>query len=184
MQAARVLGIDPGSAVTGYGVVERREGRLIHVAHGTVRAPRGESVERRLAAIHRALLQVIDLHRPDAASVEQVFVARGARAALVLGQARGVALAAAGLAGVAVHEYSASRIKQSVTGNGRAGKLQVQRQVRQLLGLAKTPVPDAADALAAAICHAQAGRLAEVGVLPRRRRVRARGPVVRVRHVR
>ena len=170
--------------MTGYGVVERREGRLIHVAHGTVRAPRGESVERRLAAIHRALLEVIDLHRPDVASVEQVFVARGARAALVLGQARGVALAAVGWAGVAVHEYSASRIKQSVTGTGRAGKLQVQRLVRQLLGLTKTPVPDAADALAAAICHAQAGRLAEVGVLPRRRRVRARGPVVRVRQVR
>ena len=82
--------------MTGYGVVERREGRLVHVAHGTIRAPRGESVERRLAAIHRALLEVIDLHRPDVASVEQVFVARGARAALVLGQARGVALAAVG----------------------------------------------------------------------------------------
>ncbi len=184
MQAARVLGIDPGSAVTGYGVVERREGRLVHVAHGTIRAPRGGSVEQRLAAIHRALLEVIDLHRPDAASVEQVFVARGARAALVLGQARGVALAAAGLAGVAVHEYSATRIKQSVTGNGRAGKLQVQRVVSRLLALEKTPVADAADALAAAICHAQAGRLTQAGVLSRRRRATARGPVVRVRQVR
>ena len=182
MQPARILGIDPGSTVTGYGVVERRDGRVVHVAHGTVRPPRGAPLEQRLAAIHRALSEVIELHRPSVASVEQVFVSRGARAALVLGQARGVALAAAGAAGVAVHEYTATRIKQSVTGNGRAAKIQVQRVVRRLLALERTPATDAADALAAAICHVQAGRLSRAGVRSRRpHRPTARGPVVRLR---
>lgn len=183
---ARVLGIDPGSTVTGYGVVERRDGSVVHLAHGTLRAPRGASLERRLAVLHAALLEVIERHRPDAASVEQVFVSRGARAALVLGQARGAALAAAGRAGLAVHEYAPARIKQSVTGNGRAGKLQVQRVVRRLLSLEKIPAPDAADALAAAICHVQAGSLATLGVRTRSRRARGRaaGPVVHVRRLR
>ena len=137
----------------------------------------------RLLATLRSRCQRIELHRPDAASIEQVFVARGARAALVLGQARGVALAAVGAAGLAVSEYAPTRIKQSVTGNGRAAKLQVQRAVKRLLALQKLPAADAADALAAAICHAQAGRLEKVGVRADRRRSRpaARGPVVRVR---
>ena len=179
---ARILGIDPGSQVTGYGVVERRDGELVHVAHGTLRASRESSIERRLAALYRSLLEVIEHHEPDLASVEQLFVARGARSALVLGQARGVALAALGAAGVALHEYAPARIKQSVTGNGRASKLQVQRMVKRKLGLAKIPAADAADALAAALCHAQAGRLEALGVRTRaRRRAGARGPVVRVR---
>ena len=181
MQAMRILGIDPGSGATGYGVVERRDGKLSHVAHGTVRAPRDGSAGRRLAALHAALLEVIERHRPDAACIEQVFVARGARSALVLGQARGVALAAAGAAGVAVHEYAPAHIKLSVTGNGRATKGQVQRVVQRLLSLQQLPAEDAADALAAAICHAQASPLAALGVRVRRRRRPAPGPVVRVR---
>lgn len=190
MQRARILGIDPGSSATGYGVVERRDGGLAHVAHGTLRAAGAASPARRLAALHRAVCEVIERHRPDAVSVEQVFVARGARAALVLGQARGVALAAAGSAGLPVHEYAPARIKQSVTGNGRAPKPQVQRVVRHLLALERTPQSDAADALAAAICHARASRLEGLEILEapsrrpgtgRRRRPAARGPVVRVR---
>lgn len=186
MQRARILGIDPGSGVTGYGIVERRDDALVHVAHGTLRASAAASAAGRLAALHRALLEVIERHRPDAVSVEQVFVARGARAALVLGQARGVALAAVGSAGLGLHEYAPARIKQSVTGNGRAAKLQVQRMVRRLLHLERTPASDAADALAAAICHAKASRLE--GLLPHRRggsgrRRRAAGPVVRVRRL-
>ncbi|MGH0032382.1 MAG: crossover junction endodeoxyribonuclease RuvC [Myxococcota bacterium] len=179
---ARILGIDPGSQVTGYGVVERRDGELVHVAHGTLRASKEQRAEQRLDALYRALLEVIEQHRPEMASVEQLFVARGARSALVLGQARGVALAAIGRAGLALHEYAPSRIKQSVAANGRASKLQVQRAVKRMLSLQKTPASDAADALAAALCHANAGRLAALGVRPRpRRRPTARGPVVRVR---
>jgi crossover junction endodeoxyribonuclease RuvC len=178
---ARILGIDPGSQATGYGVVEHRDGKLVHVAHGTLRASRDASPERRLADLHRCLLEVIEHHRPELASVEQVFVARGARSALVLGQARGVALAAIGAAGLAVHEYAPARIKQSVTGNGRASKLQVQRVVKRLLSLERAPAADAADALAAALCHAQAGRLERLGVRTRsRRRPAARASLVRV----
>lgn len=166
---ARILGIDPGSQVTGYGIVERRDGRLLHVAHGTLRASGDASPQRRLADLYRSLLEVIDHHRPELASVEQVFVAHGARSALVLGQARGVVLAAIGSAGLALHEYASSRIKQSVTGNGRASKLQVQRVVKRLLSLQRAPAADAADALAAALCHAQAGRLERLGVRGRAR---------------
>jgi crossover junction endodeoxyribonuclease RuvC len=181
--ALRVLGIDPGSAVTGFGVVERRAGRVVHVAHGTIRAPRDASPARRLDRLHAALCEVIARHRPHVASLEQVFVAANPRSALVLGQARGAALAALGAAGLAVHEYTPSRIKQSVSGSGRAGKDQVQRIVARLLALESLPAADAADALAAALCHAEAGRLeALLGPRPRARRGR-RGPVVRVRCV-
>jgi crossover junction endodeoxyribonuclease RuvC len=174
----RILGIDPGSRVTGFGVLERLDGEVVHVAHGTVRAGPETSVARRLDRLYRALCEVIEAHRPDVASVEQVFVARSARSALVLGQARGVALAALGAAGLPVHEYAPTRIKQSVTGNGRAAKLQVQRVVRRQLGLAATPAADAADALAAALCHAQAGRISVLGVRSRPRPRRRVSPVV------
>lgn len=180
--SSRILGIDPGSQITGFGVVERVDGQLVHVAHGTLRFGPDGSLARRLDRLYCALREVIETHRPDAASVEQVFVARSARSALVLGQARGVALAALGAAGLSVHEYAPARIKQSVTGNGRAAKLQIQRLVRRQLELSATPGADAADALAAAICHAQAGRIAALGVRGRvRPRRRASGPVVRVR---
>ncbi len=178
----RILGIDPGLQVTGFGVVERVAGKLVHVAHGTVRSGPDTSIGRRLDRLYRALCEIIATHRPDAASVEQIFVARSARSALVLGQARGVALAALGAAGLAVHEYAPTRIKQSVTGNGRAAKAQIQRVVRRQLGLTSTPAADAADALAVAICHAQAGRIATLGLRSRARpRRRSAGPVVRVR---
>lgn len=136
----------------------------------------------RLDAIYTAVREVIEAHRPEVASIEQVFVARSARSALVLGQARGVALAALGAQGLSVHEYAATRIKQQVTGNGRAAKEQVQRVVRRVLELERTPAADAADALAIAICHAQAGRLEQLGVRSGRgSRRRASGLVVRVR---
>jgi crossover junction endodeoxyribonuclease RuvC len=126
---------------------------------------------------------VIARHRPDVASVEQVFVAASPRAALVLGQARGAALAALGAAGLGVHEYAPARIKQAVTGSGRAGKDQIQRVVMRVLGLLGTPAADAADALAAALCHAEAGRLELLQPRAGTRRRRSRGPVVRVRSV-
>jgi crossover junction endodeoxyribonuclease RuvC len=168
----RILGIDPGSSVTGYGVVAREGGALVHLASGIVRPPRNASLPARLHFVYRALGEVIGLHRPDVAAVEEVFVANSARAALVLGQARGVALAALAAGGVGVSEYAATRIKQAVTGSGRASKSQVQRMVRRLLDLERLPATDAADALAAAVCHAHAGRLVALGVARHRSRRR------------
>lgn len=182
--ALRVLGVDPGSQVTGFGLVERRGAHIAPLAHGTIRLPRDASPAQRLDRLHRALCEVIARHRPHVASLEQVFVAASPRAALVLGQARGAVLVALGSAGLPVHEYAPARIKLSVAGSGRAGKDQIQRVVARLLGLETLPAADAADALAAALCHAQAGRLeALVGLRSRARRGRSRGPVVRVRRV-
>jgi len=174
----RILGIDPGSVATGFGVVDSEAGKLIHVVHGTLRpAPRSSTAER-LCYLHQAISKVVRDHAPDAAVVEQVFVSASARSALVLGQARGVALAAVGADGRAVVEYSASRIKLAVTGNGRADKAQVQNMVRRLLELERAPARDAADALAAAICHASTGR---IGALNQTVRLPARRSALRVR---
>jgi crossover junction endodeoxyribonuclease RuvC len=170
----RILGIDPGSLVTGYGVVERSGADVRHVAHGTLRPPRAAGLAARLAAIHEGIREVIAAHRPDGVVVEQVFVASNARAALVLGQARGVALAAAAAAGLAVEELSPQEVKRAVAGHGAAPKAQVQRMVQRLLALRSAPAQDAADALAAALCRAHQGAL--VGLRPRparRRRARA-----------
>jgi crossover junction endodeoxyribonuclease RuvC len=166
----RILGIDPGSLATGYGVVDSEGGSLTHVASGTVRPRRSGSAAARLNEVYSAIDRVIRDHAPDVAVVEQVFVAQSARSALVLGQARGAALAAIGARGVAVNEYAATRIKRAVTGNGRAGKRQVQTMIRRLLTLQHSPAQDACDALAAAICHVHSHRLVSLGAAPRRRR--------------
>jgi crossover junction endodeoxyribonuclease RuvC len=181
----RILGIDPGSITTGYGVIEQSGGRLVHVAHGTLRPPRNVSFALRLDYLHRSIGEVIDEHRPDTAALEQVFVAGSPRAALVLGQARGAVLSALGAAGLGVQEYAAVQVKQAVTGNGRAAKRQVQAMVRRLLGLERTPASDAADALAVAIRHAHGSRLEAAGVPATRRRRRApRRPSVSLRGAR
>jgi len=179
----RILGIDPGSNVTGYGVLEQRGGKLAHVAHGTLRTQRGAALELRLEHLHRALSEIVAEHRPDVAAVEQVFVSASPKAALVLGQARGAALAAIGAAGLCVCEYTPTQVKQAVTGSGRAPKNQVKTMVRRLLELDRTPAEDAADALAVAIRHANGGPLEAAGWAPRRRRsaTRSKGFVVSVR---
>jgi crossover junction endodeoxyribonuclease RuvC len=174
----RILGIDPGSNATGYGVVERADGRVVHVAHGTLRPLRGAPLAERLASLHADVAEVVANHRPDAAAVEQVFVSASPRAALVLGQARGAVLAALGDAGLPVSEYSTRTVKQSVTGSGSADKRQVQRMVRRTLGLEALHSADAADALAVAICHAEAGRLAALGTRVGRGRSRPKGQLV------
>jgi len=156
----RVLGIDPGSAATGFGVVERAGSALAHRAHGTLRPRRGVPLAARLATILDGLSEVIEAHAPDVVVIERVFVAASARSALVLGQARGVAMASAAARGLPVVEYAPAQIKQAVVGTGDASKRQVQAMVRSLLALPALPPLDAADALAAAICHAHAGRLA------------------------
>ncbi len=175
----RILGIDPGSGATGFGLVARVQGELCHVAHGVLRTPASASLPLRLAHLHRAVQEVVACHHPDVAVVEEVFVAASARSALVLGQARGAVLAALAGAGVTVQEYAPARIKQALTGSGRAGKQQIRALVQRLLALSALPGPDSADALAAAICHARSSRLELLGVVPRARR-RRRAPGLRL----
>jgi crossover junction endodeoxyribonuclease RuvC len=175
----RVLGIDPGSSATGYGVLEGSAGRPIHVAHGILRPPRTASLPVRLAALHAALGELVALHRPDLAVVERVFVAASVRSALVLGEARGALLAALAGAGVPIVEYAPREIKLATTGSGGAAKRDVQRMVRSRLALVQLPACDAADALAAALCHLQAGPLAAALGATRRSRRRSTWRAVR-----
>ena len=150
----RVLGIDPGSLVTGYGVVEQQGNRLKALTWGAVRTSSKHALPERLKKIYAGLKEPLETWQPDAVSVERVFVADNPKTALTLGHARGVALLAASHADLEVVEYSALEIKMAVVGYGRADKLQVQQMVRYLLSLREAPKPvDAADALAAAICH-------------------------------
>jgi crossover junction endodeoxyribonuclease RuvC len=171
----RILGVDPGSSATGYGVVEFAGGRVRHVAHGVLRTSRGAALAGRLAEIHSGLLGVVAEHGADLAAVERVFLASNPRSALVLGQARGAAMAALAGAGLEVTELAAREVKKAVAGTGAAGKAQVQAMVMRLLELADPPPPDAADALAVAICQAHRGRLAGLGVTRRRRSLRLTG---------
>jgi crossover junction endodeoxyribonuclease RuvC len=150
----RIFGVDPGSTVTGWGVVDCAGPRLSFVAAGVIRPKRGLSRAHRLAAIHGALCALIAEHSPGEAAVEETFVNASPRDALVLGEARGVALLAPASAGLAVAEYAANTIKKSVVGRGHADKTQVQAMVRVLLPASGEQAADAADALAVAICHA------------------------------
>lgn len=153
MPARRILGIDPGLRITGFGLVIEHDGRLVYVASGCIKAG-GDSLPVRLGVIARDIAHVIAEERPTEVAIERVFVNVNPNSTLLLGQARGAAIAAAVLAGLPVHEYTAGQVKQSVVGRGRAQKTQVQEMVRRLLSLPGAPSPDAADALACAICHA------------------------------
>jgi crossover junction endodeoxyribonuclease RuvC len=152
MSATRILGIDPGSRITGYGVVDFDHDRPRHVASGAL-AVHGDDLGGRLAAIFDALNAVIGEHDPSEMAVERVYLHRNPSAALKLGQARGVALLCGVNRGLSIHEYAPSEIKLAVVGRGQATKEQVQHMVRVLLALPRPPAEDAADALAAAICH-------------------------------
>jgi crossover junction endodeoxyribonuclease RuvC len=157
----RILGIDPGSRVLGYAVLDTGAGRrLRYVECGVVEATRGARLERRLAEIASGLEEVIAELTPEAVAAEDVFSAVNARSALLLGQARGAALAVCGRAGLLVHSYSPAVVKKAVTGSGRAPKSQVARMVQVLVGLRREPRADAADALAVAVAHAQIGEAA------------------------
>ena len=148
-----VLGIDPGTADTGYGVVESAGARLRALAHGVIRTHAGVPLERRLAAIHAGVGELIAQHEPDAVAVEELYFGTNVRTAFAVGQARGVVLLAAGERGLPVRSYTPQQVKGAVCGHGRAGKEQVCRMVVRLLGLTETPACDhAADALAVAIC--------------------------------
>ena len=153
----KVLGIDPGTAACGYGIVHESDGRLRGIALGCWSTPADETMELRLKTIFEGVASLIAEHAPDAVALEESFVGADARTALSVGQARGAVLVAAALAGVPCAEYAPARVKQAVCGYGRAEKVQVQRMVRAILGLEELPTPHhAADALAVAICHALA----------------------------
>ena len=157
----RVLGIDPGTAITGYGVVEDAGGGLKTLAFGVIRTPAGQPLPVRLQSIYRAVRELATEWEPATAAVEELFFSSNVRTAMSVGQARGVTLLALADAGLTVAEYTPLTVKQAVTGYGNADKAQVQEMVRLLLGLAEVPRPDdAADALAVAICHLHSARLA------------------------
>lgn len=155
----RILGIDPGSRATGYGLVLCEGNRLQHIDNGVIRPPEKAELPARLLHIQQELAKVIARYAPECAAVEQVFVAHNVQSALKLGQARGVALLAAAQAGLEVAEYTPMQIKSAVVGYGRAAKGQVQQMVRALLNLPEIAQEDASDALAVAICHAHSGGL-------------------------
>jgi crossover junction endodeoxyribonuclease RuvC len=155
----RILGIDPGSLVTGYGLIEACGQDARHLASGCIRTPAGE-LPRRLQAIYDALAEIVGRFAPAEIAIERVFISRNPDSALKLGQARGAALCATFGAGASIHEYAARAVKQAVVGYGAADKQQVQHMVRLLLRLERAPAADAADALAVALCHAQLRRTA------------------------
>jgi crossover junction endodeoxyribonuclease RuvC len=159
----KVLGIDPGTAACGYGIVQGSDGRLRAGVFGCWRTPAGERPDTRLMAIFAGVQQLIAEHAPDAVALEESYVGADARIALSVGQARGAVLVAAASAGVECAEYAPARVKQTVCGYGRAEKGQIQRMVKLVLGLEAEPGSShEADALAVAICHALASPLLEV----------------------
>ena len=152
-QPGRTLGIDPGSQITGFGVLEKNGARIRHIHSGFVRLTPSPSLSLRLKQVHQTLQQVIEDFRPTDLAVEKVFFAKNVQSALTLGHVRGVVLLTAVESGLEVFEYSPLEIKQAVTGYGRADKKQVQEMVKILLGIPSIQNQDVSDALAAGICH-------------------------------
>ncbi len=157
----RIIGIDPGTRATGYGLIEQQGNRLLHIDNGAIMTRSASPLADRLALIYTQLEELIQKFQPDAMAVEQIFVAKNPASALKLGHARGVALLAGVKAGLPVAEYTALQVKSAVVGYGRAAKSQVQQMTRTLLCLPEIAQEDAADALAVAICHAHSHKLAD-----------------------
>jgi crossover junction endodeoxyribonuclease RuvC len=158
-----VLGIDPGSRKTGFGLIEAQGKAITYIASGVIKCDKGE-ISDRLMQIHQDVTEVIRTYQPDTSAIEQVFMHFSAGSALKLGQARGVAMAAMALAGLSVSEYSARQVKQSVVGYGAADKAQVSHMISQVLGVKHKLQEDAADALAIALCHYHSSQsLAKLG---------------------
>lgn len=150
----RILGIDPGSRATGYGLIDVRGEENVCVTHGCIRCNEKE-LSKRLLHIHSSVINIIAAHTPDEVAIESVFVNRNAQSALVLGHARGVAVLGVACNGLKLSEYAPAQVKSAVVGHGRADKSQIKQMVSMLLKLEHTPASDAADALAIAICHAR-----------------------------
>jgi crossover junction endodeoxyribonuclease RuvC len=161
----KILGIDPGLRITGFGVIHKQGNKLAYIASGVIKTP-DDDLPRRLKAILAGVSEVIRTYRPDCAAIEKVFVNVNPQSTLLLGQARGAAICALVGADLAVAEYTALQVKQAVVGQGKAQKQQVQDMVQRLLMLSGTPGTDAADALGVAICHAHSNDvLATLGAL-------------------
>jgi len=159
----RILGIDPGLRITGFGVIDKIENKIIYITSGVIKTASGKTENReelpaRLKIILDGIFEVIDKYKPAQVAVEKVFVNLNPQSTLLLGQARGAAISAAVIRDLTVAEYTALQVKQSVVGNGHAQKEQVQEMVKRLLQLSAIPSPDSADALACAICHAHGGQ--------------------------
>ena len=150
-----ILGVDPGSHATGYGVIDVNGGRMSCLDAGTIRATKGDDLSSRLRTIHEALLEIITANDPDEMAVEDVFIAKNARSSLILGHARGAILLAGSLQSIPIAEYAPREVKMAVTGNGAAAKEQLRWMVTRLLSLPKEPSSlDTSDALSVAVCHA------------------------------
>lgn len=158
MNTVRILGIDPGLRITGFGVIDKTGQKLAYVTSGCIKSNAQDSLPARLKTLLDGIGEVIATHRPDEAAVEKVFVNVNPQSTLLLGQARGAAIAALVMAGLPVAEYTALQVKQAVVGHGKAAKEQVGHMVTRLLQLSGAPSTDAADALACAICHAHGGQ--------------------------
>jgi crossover junction endodeoxyribonuclease RuvC len=159
MSMRRILGIDPGSRITGFAVIDSDGRRSQHVDSGCIRLDTGVPVPQRLGDLYQEVAAIVERHRPVELAIEQVFLAKNADSALKLGQARGAAICAALSVGVEVHEYSPKSVKQAVVGSGGADKVQVQHMIKVILSMNEDPAEDQADALAVAVCHAHsAGR--------------------------
>jgi len=172
----RVIGIDPGSRVCGYGVLEARDGEVTHLVSGCIIPKSTLPINQRLKVIYDGLLKVIDQHSPDVMSIEDMFFAKNAKSALKLGQARGVAILAGSNSGILVHEYAPTKVKLALTGRGRANKAEVQNMLSKLLGVTEWETEDVSDAVAIAFCHINISqiekRLGKEFVQTRRRRRR------------
>ncbi len=155
----RILGIDPGTRVTGYGIVEKRGNRLVHVDNGAIYTRSSDELATRLKTIHDGLCRIMGEYAPEALAVEQIFIAKNAMSALKLGHARGAALLVGVNHDLPVFEYTALQVKSAVVGYGKAAKEQVQQMVKVLLNLPEIAQEDASDALAVAICHAHSAGL-------------------------
>ncbi len=172
----RVIGIDPGSKVCGYGVLEVQNGEVTHIQSGCIIPKPSLPLNQRLKVIYDGISKVIDLHSPDVMSIEDVFFAKNAKSAIKLGQARGVAILAGSNAEISIYEYAPTRVKLALTGRGRANKAEVQSMLTMLLGVDEWQTQDASDAVAIAFCHINISqiekKLGKEFIQPRRKRRR------------
>jgi len=163
-ESLRILGIDPGSRTTGYGIVDRVGSKIIHVDNGCLTTKAADPLPQRLDRIYRGLLEAFAKYKPDVVAIEEVFFAKNASSSIKLGEARGVALLASIQSQIPIFEYATREVKQSITGYGQATKDQIQKMVKALLGLPEVAQEDASDALAIAICHSHSYRMKKVMV--------------------
>ena len=155
----RVIGIDPGTRVCGYGVIESRNGEITHIASGIISPASVLPIPDRLKIIYNGILGAIEEHSPDIMSVEDIFFSKNVKSAIKLGEARGVALLAASSAGISIYEYAPTKVKLALTGRGRANKTEVQKMISKILGVSEFETEDESDAVAIALCHIHLSRI-------------------------